>query len=119
MLDDSQFLKSVDADAPELFEAATTLLEFADVFDGAEVSSGNDDVACLSIDFSLPYPDEEKPEPGESWMAAVYVDEVEVWHLGACTSGVNIVTAMERMPLTEFVTLLRKLRERLVGDQAC
>ena len=53
------------------------------------------------------------------FLKSVDVDEVEVWHLGVGTSGVNIVTAMERMPLTEFVTLLRKLRERLVGDQAC
>jgi hypothetical protein len=118
MLDDSQFLEGVNEEAPELLEAATTILEFTDVFDEAELTYDDDGVACVSVDFSLAYPDAEEPKPGESWTAGVYVDEAEVLHLRAGMSDVKIITARERMTLDEFVEVLWKVRERLVEDQA-
>jgi len=117
MFADSRFLEGVDAEAPELLEAATTIMEFADVFDEAEVTYDDDSVACVGIDFSLPYPYGDEPKPGESWTAAVYGDEAEVWHLRAKTSGIKIIQARERMPLDEFVDVLWRLRDRLAGDQ--
>lgn len=118
MLDDSQFLEGVNEEAPELLEAATTILEFTDVFDEAELTYDDDGVACVSVDFSLAYPDAEEPKPGDSWTAAVYGDEAEVWHLRTGMSEVKIITARERMTLDEFVDVLWKVRERLVEDQA-
>ncbi len=112
MFDDPEFLDSVDAQAPELLAAAETILEFNDVFDGAEVSYDDDGVACLGIDFSLPYPDEDEPKPEESWTASVYVDEAEVWHLQDEPSGLKKILFRERMPLTEFVELLGKVRQK-------
>ena len=117
MLDNSQFLEGVNEEAPELLEAATTILGFADVFDQAELTYDDDGVACLGVEFPLPYPDDE-PKPDESWTATVYGDEAEVRHLRAATSGVKIITSRERMPLDDFVEVLWRIRERLVEDQA-
>lgn len=80
MFESPWLLESVNEEAPELLEAATTILEFADVFDEAALSHDDDGVTCVSVAFSLPYPIDE-PKPGESWTAAVYGDEAEVWHL--------------------------------------
>ena len=118
MFDDPEFLDSVNAEAPELLAASETILEFNDVFDGAEMSYDDDGVACLGIDFSVPYPGDDEPKPGESWTASVYPDEAEVWHLRDEPSGLKKILFRERMPLTEFVDLLWKLRERSKGEQA-
>lgn len=78
MFDDSEFIESVDVETPELLNAATKILKFTDVFDDIALTYDDDGVACLGVDFSLPYPDDQDPKPGESWTATVYRGEAEI-----------------------------------------
>lgn len=110
--DESQFLEQVEVEAAGLLAAAETILNFIDVFEDTEVTYDDDGVACLHVTFSLPHPDDDEPKPDESWTAAVYEAEAEVWHLRNRPDGLTIIVARERMPLDEFVEVLWRVREK-------
>ena len=105
---DQKFSHCVSADAPHLEQAAGEIMAYEHLFDEIEVGYDDDGEACLSAGSVMPYPGlvSTDTNPEDSWSAAVYAEEAEVWHLRKTPAGSDLIVAKQRMPLSEFLDVL-------------
>lgn len=105
---DQTFMNSVSAEAPQLEQAAGEIMAYEHLFDEIEVGYDDDGEACLNAGSVMPYPGlvSTDTNPEDSWSAAVYAEEAEVWHLRKTTAGSDLIVDRERMPISEFLDIL-------------
>jgi hypothetical protein len=108
---DEKFIDCVRAESPHLEQAAGEIMAYGHLFDEIEVGHDDDGEACLSVGSVMPYPglDSTDTKPEDSWSAAVYAEEAEVWHLRKTPAGSDLIVDRERMPLSEFLDVLAQV----------
>ena len=105
---DRTFIDSVRTEAPHLEQAAGEITAYENLFGEIEVCYDDDGEACVSVGSVMPYPGWAAADtrPEDSWSAAVYAEEAEVWHLRKTPTGSDVILDRERMPLSEFLDIL-------------